>query len=86
MLLMRNLYLSYASRFGFSKEPGNCPKCGMKLIEVVHEQHQMTHIPVLCILKSCETNLELPYLRNDFSQTDKQAVESHSIEHLLRSG
>jgi Cu(I)/Ag(I) efflux system membrane fusion protein len=29
---------------------------------------------------------ELPYLRNDFSPkvTDKQAVESHSIEHLLR--
>jgi hypothetical protein len=58
----------------------------MKLIEVVHENIRMTHIPVLCILKSCETNLELPYLRNDFSPkvTDKQAVESHSIEHLLR--
>jgi hypothetical protein len=46
----------------------------------------MTHIPVLCILKSCETNLAIAHLRNDFSQkvTDKQAVESHSIEHLLR--
>jgi Cu(I)/Ag(I) efflux system membrane fusion protein len=31
-----------------------------------------------------ETNLELPYLRNDFSPKVTEAVESHSIEHLLR--
>jgi hypothetical protein len=58
----------------------------MKLIEVVQEQHQDDNIYLFYASKSCETNLELPYLRNDFSPkvTDKQAVESHSIEHLLR--
>lgn len=71
----------------FSKEPGNCPKCGMKLIEVAHEQHQdgtYTCSMHPQIVRNEPGNCPICGMTLVQKVTDKQPVESHSIEHLLR--
>jgi Cu(I)/Ag(I) efflux system membrane fusion protein len=76
----------------FSTQPGICPKCGMKLIEVdegAHSKEEHQELVYTCsmhpqIIRNEPGNCPICGMTLVKKVTEKQPVESHSIEHLLR--
>ncbi|MFT5715141.1 MAG: Cu(I)/Ag(I) efflux system membrane fusion protein, partial [Flavobacterium sp.] len=76
----------------FSKQPGTCPKCGMKLIEVdkgAHSKEEHQELVYTCsmhpqIIRNEPGSCPICGMNLVKKVSEKQPEENQSIEHLLR--